>query len=50
MKGRIFTQDEIQDLLEDVQHLVSDLGFDYARLSNSGREVYDELCDKLNID
>ena len=50
MKNRIFTQDEIQDLLEDVQNLIDDLGFDYDRLSQSGKQTYDELCNKLNID
>lgn len=50
MKDRIFTQDEIQELLEDVQNLVSDLGWDYDRMSDSGREVWRELCTKLNIE
>ena len=50
MKNRIFTQDEIQDLLEDVQNLIDDLSFDYDRLSQSGKQTYDELHNKLNIE
>ena len=50
MKDRIFTQDEIQDLLEDIQNLIDDLGFDYQQLSPAGKQTYDELCNKLNID
>jgi hypothetical protein len=49
MKNRIFTQDEIQDLLEDVINLIDDLSFDYDRLSQCGKQTYDELCNKLNI-
>ena len=49
MKNRIFTQDEIQDLLEDVQNLIGDLSFDYDRLSQSGKQTYNELCNKLNL-
>ena len=29
--------------------LVSDLGWDYDRLSSSGMETYDKLCDLLGI-
>jgi hypothetical protein len=50
MKDKIYTQDEIQDLLQDIRGLVTDLGFDYERLSKSGKEIYDELCEKLGID
>ena len=50
MKNRIFTQDEIQDLLEDVQNLIDDLSFEYDRLSQSGKQTYDELCNKLKIE
>ena len=49
MKNRIFTQDETQDLLEDVINLVDDLGFDYERLSQSGKQTYDELCNKFKV-
>lgn len=50
MKDKIYTQDEIQELLEDVRVLVSDLGFDYDRMSRSGKDIYDELCEKIGID
>jgi len=50
MENRIFTQDEIQDLLRDVQGLVIDIGWDYHRLSQSGQETYNKLCKSLNID
>jgi len=46
----IFTQDEIQDLLRDVQTLVTDLGWDYERMSRGGKDTYDELCEKLGIE
>ena len=49
MKNRIFTQDEIQDLLEDIQVLIGDLGFDYQQLSPTGKQTYDELCKKINL-
>ena len=29
--------------------LIGDLGWDYDRLSSSGQEVYNELCDLLGI-
>jgi hypothetical protein len=50
MKDKIYTQDEIQELLEDVRVLISDLGFDYDRMSRSGKDIYDELCEKIGID
>lgn len=46
----IVTQDEIQKLLYDVQQLVTDLGWDYERMSRSGKDTYDELCEKLGIE
>jgi len=50
MENTIFTQDQIQELLYDVQQLVTDLGWDYERLTRGGKDTYDELCKKLNID
>lgn len=50
VKEKIYTQDEIQDLLKDVRFLVSDLGWDYERLTRGGQDIYDELCNKLGID
>lgn len=50
VKEKIYTQDEIQDLLKDIIPLVSDLGWDYERMSRGGKDIYDELCNKLSID
>lgn len=50
MENKIYTQDKIQELLYDVQQLVTDLGWDYERLTRGGKDIYDELCKKLNID
>ena len=50
VEKKIYTQDEIQDLLEDVRSLVSDLGWDYERLTKGGQGIYNELCNKLGID
>jgi hypothetical protein len=44
------TQEELQKVLETIQGLVYDLGFDYELMSRSGKEIYDELCEVLNID
>ena len=49
-EDRIFTQDEIQDLLEELQTLVFHLGEEYERLSRSGKDSYDDLCMILKID
>jgi len=49
MENKIYTQDEIQDLIQDLRGLVSDLGFEYERLSRSGKNIYDELCELLDI-
>ena len=46
----LYTQDEIQDLIGELRGLVSDLGFEYERLSRSGKNIYDELCELLDID
>jgi hypothetical protein len=46
METKVITQ----EMLETLQHLVYDLGFDYERMSRSGKEIYDELCEVLNID
>ena len=50
MDEKIYTQDEIQELLEDVRVLVSDLGWDYERLTQGGQGIYNELCHKLGIE
>jgi len=46
METKVITQ----EMLETVQRLVYDLGFDYERMTRNGKEIYDELCEVLNID
>jgi len=46
----LYTQDEIQDLIQELRGLVSDLGFEYERLSRSGKDTYDEICELLDIE
>ena len=36
-------------LLEQLKELIVDLGWEYDRMSSSGKESYDEICEKLNI-
>jgi hypothetical protein len=36
--------------LKRIQTFVSDLGWDYDRMSQSGKEVYEKLCNELNIE
>ena len=50
MQDKIYTQDEIQDLIEELQTLTINLGEDYQRLSLSGKDAYDDLCMVLNIE
>jgi hypothetical protein len=38
------------ELMKEIKLLVTDLGFDYGRMSKSGQQIYDELCEKLGID
>ena len=40
---KIYAQDEIKDLIDSIEELVGDLGWDYDRLSQSGKETYDKL-------
>ena len=48
---RLFTESVINEAvnIKKVTNLVADLGWDYDRMSSSGQQVYDELCDLLNI-
>ena len=46
METKVITE----EMLETIQGLVYDLGFDYERMSRSGKEIYDELCEVLSID
>lgn len=50
MEEGIYTQDTIQELLQDVRVLVTDLGWDYERLTQGGQSIYNELCHKLGIE
>jgi len=36
-------------MIADVKDLVIDLGWDYDRMSSSGQQVYDKLCEMLEI-
>ena len=47
---KIYTQDEIQDLLTAIIHLVDDLNWEYDRMSSSGKETLDKLHDLLGIE
>jgi hypothetical protein len=37
-------------MITDIKELVEDLGWDYDRMSSSGQETYDKLCELLEID
>jgi hypothetical protein len=45
-----YSESATRELMKEIKLLVTDLGFDYERLSKSGKEIYDELCEKLGID
>jgi hypothetical protein len=36
--------------IADIKDLVNDLGWDYDRMSQGGQEVYEKLCEILEID
>lgn len=40
---KIFTQDEVNDILSNIEDMVDNLGWDYDRMSESGKESYDKL-------
>ena len=40
---KVYNQNEINDLIDSIEELVGDLGWDYDRLSQSGKETYDKL-------
>jgi len=40
---RIYTQDEVNDILSTIQDFVNELGWDYQRMSQSGQKVYNQL-------
>ena len=45
---KIFTQDEVNDILTEIIELVEDLEFDYQRMSQSGKEIYNNLRNYLD--
>ena len=38
-----------QEKLDELLHLVDELGWDFHRMSSSGQETYHKLCDLLGI-
>lgn len=38
-----------QEKLDELLHLVDELGWDFDRMSSSGQETYNKLCDLLGI-
>ena len=44
---KIFTQDEVNDMLDTIMDMVDDLGWEHQRMSTSGQETYDKLWDYL---
>ena len=44
---KIFTQDEVNDILKEIINMVDDLGWEHQRMSTSGQETYDKLWDYL---
>jgi len=40
---KIFTQDEVNEILESIEDMVGDLVWEYDRMSSSGQETYDKL-------
>ena len=46
---KIFTQDEVNEILESIEDMVGDLGWEYDRMSSSGQETYDKLVVLTNI-
>jgi hypothetical protein len=44
---KIFTQNEVNDILDTIIDMVDDLGWEHQRMSTSGQETYDKLWDYL---
>ena len=44
---KIFTQDEVNDILSEIIDMVDDLGWEHQRMSTSGQETYDKLWEYL---
>jgi hypothetical protein len=41
---------DAEEILTRCSYRVADLGWDYDRMSSSGRKTYDELCNLLGIE
>ena len=37
-------------LLEQLKELIVDLGWEYDRMSSSGKESYDEICEIVGVE
>ena len=44
---KIFTQDEVKDMLDTIIDMVDDLGWEEQRMSTSGKETYERLVNYL---
>ena len=44
---KIFTQDEVNDILESIEDMVGDMGWEEQRMSSSGVETYNKLVNYL---
>jgi hypothetical protein len=44
---KIFTQDEVNDILSEIIDMVGDLGWEEQRMSTSGQETYERLVNYL---
>ena len=44
---KIFTQDEVKDILKEIIDMVDDLGWEEQRMSTSGQETYERLVNYL---
>lgn len=45
---KIFTQDEVNDILTEIKGMVDDLGFDEQRMSQSGKLIYNNLVNYIH--
>ena len=40
---KVFTQDEVNEILQTIEDMVGDLGLDYDCMSSKGQEAFDRL-------
>ena len=45
---KIFTQDEVKDILQEINSMVDDLAWDIDKMSQSGRKTYTNLTNYLD--